>query len=90
MSPLVSYYFRLPISSFVSPRRFEYDGFHPVLRGKRFFPLPKGYFNKNNNQKKKVEFTKPREVRSAGMAEAEDELASVPWEMRYFSPMLRG
>merc|ERR1711872_123924 len=70
--------------------RFSLHDYPPNLRGKKslnFFPLPNGYYNQN-----KVIFNKPRNQRSTqpSMENAETELVSIPWEMKYFSPMLRG
>lgn len=69
---------------------FSLHDYPPILRGKKsmnFFPLPNGYYNQN-----KVVFNKPRNARSTqpSMESMDSELVSIPWEMKYFSPMLRG
>ena len=55
------------------------------LRGKKddqFFPFPKDYFK---------QFSKPRSTRIARSPSRETaQELNIPWEMRYFSPMLRG
>jgi len=67
--------------------RFSLHDYPPILRGKKslnFFPLPNGYYNQN-----KVIFRNQRSTQPS-MENAETELVSIPWEMKYFSPMLRG
>jgi len=59
----------------------------PILRGKKstnFFPFPEGYYQN------KVTFNKPRNVRSTQQSMEKSSAMNIPWEMRYFSPMLRG
>ena len=55
------------------------------LRGKKndkFFPFPEGYFQ---------QFSRPRSTRIARSSSRETaQEVNIPWEMRYFSPMLRG
>merc|ERR1719397_325731 len=61
----------------------------PSLRGKRgmpaFFPLPDNYFN---NFPLTRQARSPRGPGAAGGAGFKEVV--LPWEMRYFSPMLRG
>merc|ERR1711936_1147688 len=57
---------------------------HPNLRGKRttsFFPFPASFMEK---------FTKAREARSSPVTMEKVQEVVLPWEMKYFSPMLRG
>ena len=56
----------------------------PLFRGKKFFPLPNGYYNR------KV-FIKTRSTRNIPRPETRETYhAALPWTMKYFSPMLRG
>ena len=56
----------------------------PLFRGKKFFPLPNGYYNR------KV-FIKTRSTRNIPRPETRDTYhVALPWTMKYFSPMLRG
>lgn len=64
----------------------DIESFPPIMRGKKnddnlsaFFPLPPGYYSKKLR----------RNTRSTQAIATADAL-SVPWTMRYFSPMLRG
>ena len=57
---------------------------HPNLRGKRadnFFPFPATFMEK---------FTKAGEARSSPVTMEKVQEVVLPWEMKYFSPMLRG
>ena len=58
---------------------------HPNLRGKKsdasFFPFPDHFMEK---------FTKAREARSSPVTMEKVQEVVLPWEMKYFSPMLRG
>ena len=69
---------------FNKPTLTNYDDYYkilpPIYRGKKshgFFPLPNGIYNK-----------KTRTVRSPLKRDSEE--IEVPWEMRYYVPMLRG
>ena len=56
----------------------------PILRGKKsnnFFPFPEGYY-----QSKVLS----RNARSTQQSMEKSSALNIPWEMRYFSPMLRG
>ena len=61
----------------------QYYG-HP-LRGKKsdpmFFPLPNQYLNR---------FSSTKQARSSGVSMEKVQEVVLPWEMKYFSPMLRG
>ena len=58
---------------------------HLHLRGKKsdasFFPFPDHFMEK---------FTKAREARSNPVTMEKVQEVVLPWEMKYFSPMLRG
>ena len=58
---------------------------HPNLKGKKsdasFFPFPEHFMEK---------FTKAREARSSPVTMEKVQEVVLPWEMKYFSPMLRG
>ena len=58
---------------------------HPNIRGKRsaafFFPFPDVYMEK---------FTKARKARGNPVTMEKIQEVVLPWEMKYFSPMLRG
>ena len=58
---------------------------HPIQRGKRanikFIPFPKLYMER---------FTEARKQRSSPTNSEKVQEVVLPWEMKYFSPMLRG
>ena len=58
---------------------------HPNLRGKKsdasFFPFPDLYLQK---------FTSAKQARSSPVSMEKIQEVVLPWEMKYFSPMLRG